>query len=247
VSAASSPEGSPPVRAEGGAIRTLTLNRNDQLNAIDEDLQRAIVAALRASAEDAEVRVIVLTGSGRAFSAGGDIDTIDAMRQNVDLRRRVLDQGRELFEVFRAMPVPVIAAVNGPAVGAGCTLALSCDIVVMAENAYFADPHVTVGLVPGDGGAVLWPLLAGLASARAYLLTGDRMSASEAHRLGLIYKIAPQSDVIELAIDLAQRIASLPAFAVRETKRGLNLHVARAAERVLEHSLRAEFESFDQP
>ncbi|HMG45673.1 MAG TPA: enoyl-CoA hydratase/isomerase family protein [Acidimicrobiales bacterium] len=233
------------MRTDGGAVRILTLDRPATLNAVDEDLHAALLAALRAVAADEEVRAVVLTGSGRAFSAGGDLDLIRAMGDDVGLRRDVLGQGRDIFHLLTTLSVPVVAAINGPAVGAGCTLALLCDIVVMAEDTHLADPHVALGLVPGDGGAVLWPLVAGLAAARAYLLTGDRLPAQEAHRLGLVHRIVPRPDVLAVAIALAERIAALPAFAVRETKRCLDAYVAAAARVVFERALAGEDRSFD--
>jgi enoyl-CoA hydratase/carnithine racemase len=234
-----------PVHAEGAPVRAITLDRPATANAIDDELHRALLDALVDAAGDAAVRAIVLTGAGRAFSAGGDLDMIRAMGSDTDLRRRVLDQGRRLFELLTTIDVPVIAAVNGPAVGAGCTLALLCDIVLMAEDAHLADPHVAVGLVPGDGGAVVWPILAGLAAARPYLLTGDPVSAHEAHRLGLVHRVLPPEQLHEAAGELAKRIAALPAFAVRQTKRCLNLQFRAAGEVAFTQSLDAEFQSFD--
>jgi enoyl-CoA hydratase len=233
------------VEVEGGAVRVLTLNRPATLNAIDGDLHLALLKALSDASDDDSIRAIVLTGKGRAFSAGGDIDMIRNMRADTALRRRVLQQGRQIFDLVSRVPVPIVAAVNGPAVGAGCTLALLCDIAVMADDAHLADPHVAVGLVPGDGGAVIWPLVAGLAAARAYLLTGDPVPAQDAYRLGLVHQVTPRPQVLDAATELAERIAALPAFAVRETKRCLNLHLAHANEAVFERAMEAEYRSFD--
>jgi enoyl-CoA hydratase/carnithine racemase len=235
----------PAVQADGDAVRVLTLDRPARLNAIDEELHRALLAALREATAHRDTRAIVLTGSGPCFSAGGDLDLIRAMGADVRVRREILGQGREIFHHLTTTAIPVIAAVNGPAVGAGCTLALLCDIVVMADDAHLADPHVALGLVPGDGGAVLWPLVAGLAAARAYLLTGDRLPAPDAHRLGLVHRIVPRPEVLTVATELAERIAALPAYAVQETKRCLNAHVASAASAVFEQALGAEHRSFD--
>jgi enoyl-CoA hydratase len=233
------------VRVEGGAVKVLTLDRPERRNTIDEELHRDLLDALHEATAHRETRAIVLTGSGSCFSAGGDFDLIRALRTDVRLRREILGRGRDVFHRLTTMAIPVVAAVNGPAVGAGCTLALLCDIVVMADDAHLADPHVAVGLVPGDGGTVLWPLVAGLSAARAYLLTGDRLPAAEAHRLGLVHRIVPRADVLAVATELAGRIAALPAQAVQETKRCLDAHVARAAGLVFEQALEAEDRSFD--
>ena len=148
-----------------GPIRTLTLNRPANRNALDGPLHAAMLSAVRTVADEPEVRAVVLTGSGDAFSAGGDFGLIAQMQEDAELRRATLKRGRTLFWSLLALEVPVIAAVNGAAVGAGATLALLCDIVLMAEQAYLAEPRVTVGLVPGDGGAIVWPLLAGVPAA----------------------------------------------------------------------------------
>jgi enoyl-CoA hydratase/carnithine racemase len=232
-----------PVRVSGDFVLTITLNRPQTLNALDEELHRGLVAAFE-SAASSGARAIVLTGEGRAFSAGGDLEMIRTLQDDRQARRRVLETGRRLFGLLAAYPIPVIAAVNGPAIGAGCTLALLCDIVMMADDAILADPHVRVGLVPGDGGTVLWPLLAGLGTARALLLSGDSLSAPEAHRLGLAYRIVSSGLLMSEATAQAERIAALPRVAVRETKQTLNLHVAQASA-LFEYGLAAEDRSFD--
>jgi enoyl-CoA hydratase len=149
-----------------------------------------------------------------------------------------------LFERVNDLDMPLVAAVNGAAVGAGCTLALLCDMIVMANDTYLSDPHVNVGLVPGDGGVVLWPALAGLPAARALLLTGDRLTAADAHRLGIVHSIVEHDAVVETAHALALRLAAQPRAAVRATRRLLrgdtNLLLA-----ALDRTLAAENETFD--
>lgn len=235
----------PVVRVEGSTVRIITLDRPASRNALDGQLLKAVVSEVRQASANSQVRALVLTGAGSAFSAGGDLRLIRQMQEDRDVRRAVLDDSRSLFRVMLDLDIPVVAAVNGPAVGAGCTLALMCDVVLMAEDTYLADPHVGVGLVPGDGGAVLWPLLAGLPAARAYLLTGDRIPAGEAHRLGLVHRTVPRERVVSDAIQFAERLAGLPVYAVKATKRALNLHVATAAAAVFEYAHAAEDRSFD--
>jgi enoyl-CoA hydratase len=229
----------------GTALWTITLNRPDRRNAIDEEMQTAVLSAVQLAAADPTVRSILLTGSGRAFSAGGDFGLIRRMQDDPEVRRSILDQSRSLFGSLRDLHVPIVAAVNGPAIGAGCTLALLCDIVIMAEGASLGDPRVPIGLAPGDGAAVLWPLLAGLPAARSYLLTGDRLSAEEAYRIGLISRIEPAADLLEAATAVASRLASLPPGAVQATKRALNQYLAAAETPVFELALAAESTSLD--
>jgi enoyl-CoA hydratase len=236
-----------PIIVSGDTVRTIVLRRPDTLNALDDVLHSALRDAFEAIAADPGVRAVILTGSGGTFSAGGDRALIRAMQLDRDQRLHTLEVARQLFQRFVALDIPVIAAVNGPAVGAGCTLALLCDVAIMAEDSYLADPHVSIGLVPGDGGTVLWPLLAGLPAARAYLLTGDRVSAVEAHRLGLVHQVVPGDGLLEAARGFADKIATRPAFAVRETKRALNLHLGRAAEISFDAAIEAEARSFDSP
>jgi enoyl-CoA hydratase len=231
----------------GDTVRTIALCRPDTLNALDDVLHSALADAFEAIAADPGVRAVILTGSGSAFSAGGDRAHIRAMQVDREQRNRTLDVARQVFQQFVTLDIPVIAAVNGPAVGAGCTLALLCDVVIMAEDSYLVDPHVSIGLVPGDGGTVLWPLLGGLPAARAYLLTGDRVSAVEAHRLGLVHQVVSGDALLEEARGFADKIATRPAFAVRETKRALNLHLGKAAEISFDAAIEAEARSFDSP
>ena len=241
------PGGDAILRSEGSRVRVLTLNRPASRNALDGPLHAALLSAVRTVAADPEVRVVVVTGTGDAFSAGGDFGLIEQMQEDADLRRATLNRSRTLFWSLVALEVPVIAAVNGPAVGAGATLALLCDIVLMAEQAYLAEPRVSIGLVPGDGSAIVWPLLAGVPAARAYLLTGDRMPAAEAYRLGLIHRVVERDALLAEAMTLADRLAGLSPHSVRSTKRALNLQVESAARAGFEFALDAESQSFETP
>jgi enoyl-CoA hydratase len=235
------------LRSEGSPVRILTLNRPANRNALDGELHDALLSAVRSIATEPEVRAVVVTGAGQAFSAGGDFGLIAHMQEDVELRRLTLDRSQSLFESLLELDVPIIAAVNGPAVGAGATLALLCDIVLMADNAYLAEPRVSIGLVAGDGGAVLWPILAGVPAARAYLLSGERMSAQEAHRLGFIHRYLSPDLVVGESISLAERLAKLPPFSVRATKQALNQHVRAMASVAYDLARTAEEQSFDTP
>jgi enoyl-CoA hydratase len=232
---------------EDGPVRILTMNRPEALNAFDGELHHALPDALHEVSDDPKVRAVVLTGAGRAFSAGGNIDDFTAFANDLELRRATLRLGRRLFEELINVHLPVIAAVNGPAVGLGCTIATACDAVIMSDQTFLADPHVTVALVAGDGGAVTWPLNIGLLRAKPYLLTGDRMSAEVAVSLGLATRAVPPEQVLPEATAMAHRIAALPPQAVQDTKSVLNQHLRQAAVTVLGYGLAAESQSHDTP
>jgi enoyl-CoA hydratase len=227
-----------------GPVACVSLARPDKANALDAEITDALLDAVTTLRDDPGVRAMVLTGEGGAFSAGGDIGTIRAMREDRQMRDAVLDAHQDLFWVMRRLPFPTVAAVNGAAVGAGVTVALLCDLVVMAEDTFLSDPRVSLGLLDGAGGLVLWPLLTSLSAAKEHLLLGDRVSGTEAHRLGLANRAVPASDVLEEALQLAKRLAALPAEAVRQARLLLNSHIDRAAV-ILKDCARAESACFD--
>jgi enoyl-CoA hydratase len=228
-----------------GPVRIVTLNRPDQLNAFSDELHSQFPRLWAQIERDPDARAVVLTGAGRAFSAGGSIDDFEHFANDFAARRQTLRDARRLFEEMINMHLPVVAAVNGPAVGLGCTLATTCDIVFMAEDAYLADPHVTVALVAGDGGAVTWPFMTSILKAKQYLLTGDRIPATEAVAIGLANFVVPAADLMAQAIAFARRLADLPAQAVQDTKLVLNQHLRQSAVTVLGYGLAAESQSHD--
>lgn len=228
-----------------GATALVTLNRPHQLNASDRELHRAVAAVWAEIGADPDLGAIVLTGAGRAFSAGGDAGLLQAMVADEALRTEMLDEAAALVRAMLACPLPIVAAVNGPAVGLGWSLASASDLVVMADTAFFADPHVTIGLVAADGGALTLPLLSGLLRAKEFVLLGERVPASEAMRLGLANRVVPPADVLETACGLADRLASYPRQAVRETRHVLNLGLQAAVDAGLDRAIAAEHASFD--
>jgi len=230
-----------------GPIRIVRLNRPDALNATNHVLHKGIARLFPQLSDDLDVRAIVLTGNGRAFSAGGDMTYLDELIRDEDLRTESLTDGRQIVAGMVACRVPVIAAVNGPAVGLGCSLVALSDIVYMAESAYLADPHVAIGLVAADGGPVTWPLLTSFQLAKEYALTGDRIPAERAAQMGLVNHVVADDEVLDQAIACAQRIAKLPPGAVRDTKRVMNLHLERAVLSTIDFALGAEHRSFDSP
>lgn len=228
-----------------GDVRVVTLNRPATRNAVDRDIKECLLVVWDALADDLEVGAVVLTGAGSAFSAGGDISDFAQVTSDREYRRRVrLRQARRIIDAMAACPLPIVSAVNGPAVGLGCSLAALADIVLASDTAFFADPHVSIGLVAGDGGAAVWPLLMSLARAKEYLLTGDRLPADEAQRIGLVNHVYPPDELLPRAVELATRLAAQPRQALQETKRALNLHVQRAMFGVLDMAIAAESESF---
>jgi enoyl-CoA hydratase len=227
-----------------GPVRIVTLDQPDTRNAFRPPLRQAVHRIWRELGDDTAVRAVVLTGAGSAFSAGGDIENFARNIADPEVRRRSIRQAAQLTEDLLAFPFPVVAAVNGPAVGLGCSLAVMCDIVLMGESAYFADTHVSVGLVAGDGGTVVWPLLMSLLTAKQHLMLGTPIDAREAYRIGLANQVVPDEELMSTALELAHRLAQQPPQAVQDTKRALNLHLQQAARTVLPFALAAESESF---
>lgn len=234
------------VRVEAdGPVRVVRLSRPEQLNAVNDEMHLGLTRLFPQLDADADARAAVITGEGRAFSAGGDFDLLDRMANDRALRRAVIAEGRELVLNMVRCRVPVIAAVNGPAVGLGCSVIALSDVVYMAESAYLSDPHVTVGLVAADGGPLTWPLHTSLLLAKEYAFTGERIGARRAAEIGLVNHVCPDGDVLAAALAAAHRIAALPRQAVEATKRVLNLHVERAVLATIDFAMAAETESFD--
>jgi len=230
-----------------GAVRIVTMNRPEALNAVNPALSHALARVWAHLADDKEARAVVLTGAGRAFSAGGDMVMFKRIQTDKVERAHGIEEARTIFNQVIDFPLPLVAAVNGPAVGLGCTLAALCDLVYVAESAYLSDPHVSVGLTAGDGGAPFWPLTMPFAKAKELLFFGSRISAPEAVAIGLANGTTPDGQVLDKAIEVAERLAALPAQAVQSTKRAVNLHISRGANAVLDYALAAEFQSYDTP
>ncbi|MEY2418473.1 MAG: enoyl-CoA hydratase [Actinomycetota bacterium] len=230
-----------------GPVRVVTLNDPDALNAFSEHLHESFTELWSRIAQDDAARGVVLTGAGRAFSAGGNYADFERRRVDLEFRKREMQHARDIVMSMIDCALPVVAAVNGPAVGLGCTVATLCDVVFMADTAFVADPHVSVALVAGDGSAVTWPAHMSLLKAKQYILTGDRIPAEEAVALGLANFVVAREELLDAALAFAHRLAAQPPQALRETKRILNEVLRRNAERALQSGLDAEHASHDTP
>jgi enoyl-CoA hydratase len=225
-----------------GPLRIITLNRPDALNAVNDPLHTGLARLWPRLSEDYDARAAVLTGSGRAFSAGGDFEYLEELSRDAVLRAKTIAHGRDLVLGMARCRVPIVAAVNGPAVGLGCSLVALSDIVYMAETAYLADPHVQIGLVAADGGPLTWPLHTSLLLAKEYALTGARIPAARAAAIGLANHVV--ADPLTEAVACAKRIVTLTRQAVESTKRVLNLQLERALLATLDYAMTAEEGSF---
>jgi enoyl-CoA hydratase len=202
-------------------IGFLTINRPEKLNAISNELISELKKLLDEIENDEEMRVLIITGAGdKAFVAGADIKEL--VDRDASQGRRVSKERQEIFSRIENLPVPVIAAVNGYALGGGLELALACSIRICSEKAQFGAPEVKLGIIPGDGGTQRLPRLVGLGRAMELILTGDFVDAQEAYRIGLVNKVFPQEELMDKATELATKIASRPPLAVRFAKEAVN-------------------------
>lgn len=224
-------------------ILWVTLSRPEALNAADKRLHTELVALWNAIDNDPKAEVAVVTGAGRAFSAGGDLQMVEDAYRDFDEIIRILDEARELVYNMLQCKKPVISAINGPAVGAGLVVALLADISIAAENARLADGHVRMGVAAGDHAAIIWPLLCGMAKSKYYLMTSDFISGKEAERIGLVSLCVPDEELLDKAMEVAQRLASGPRHAIRFTKRALNQWLLQAGP-IFDHSLALEMLGF---
>ncbi|OBF17536.1 enoyl-CoA hydratase/isomerase family protein [Mycobacterium sp. ACS4331] len=229
------------VKAEG-PLRIITLNRPDALNAVNDNLHVGLANLWNELSEDPQARVAVLTGAGRAFSAGGDFNYLDELRRDEALRTKTIKHGRDIVLGMIRCRIPIVAAVNGPAVGLGCSLAAMSDVVYMAETAHFADPHVRIGLVAADGGPLVWPMQISFLQAKEFALTGTKITAQRALELGLANHVV--ADPVSEAVACAKKILELPQQAVESTKRLMNMQLERSVMASLDYANLSEYVSF---
>jgi enoyl-CoA hydratase len=226
-----------------GRVLYAAFNAPEMMNAITDHTHDDLDRLFNDVAEDPETNVMVLTGEGRAFSAGGNIDEMLICLEDREMFHKNAVRGEHHIYNILDCPKPIIAKVNGAAIGLGATLALFCDIVIAAKHAKIADPHVHLGLSAGDGGSVIWPALMGFARAKAYLFTGDTITGEEAERLGLIYRALPAEELDQFTDDLAQRIANGAPKAIQYTKLSANMALKALCQATLEGSFEMELKS----
>ncbi len=227
-------------------ICTLTLNRPEALNAFNAESHAEIEDIFGDVSRDTEVNVVVLTGAGRAFSAGGDMRMMgEWLTKPLGVKLPTMKGDRRLINSLLMLEQPIIAAVNGDAIGLGASIALFCDIIYATETARISDPHVRVGLVAVDGGAVIWPLLVGLARAKEYLLTGNMVTGKDAERIGLINKAVPADQLMPTAMDMARKLAAGAPLAIRWTKLAVNKRLVESVNMILDASAGLEFTAFN--
>ncbi len=211
-----------------GHVITATIDHPDSaMNAVDEELHHDLAELFRTLKQESEARAIVLTGAGRAFSAGGDMAWFPQLRDPARMHA-LRREAKQIIWDQLDVEVPIVCALNGPAVGLGASIALLCDVIVMADSAAIIDPHVQVGLVAGDGGAAIWPLLLGPLAAKRHLMLGDPLTADDAARLGVAAQVCAADEVGEVAGNWAERIANQAPLAVQGTKIAVNQQVKQA-------------------
>jgi enoyl-CoA hydratase/carnithine racemase len=227
-------------RPHAGVLRVV-MNRPDKLNAVDGEMHRQLTEIWRVIDADASVNSVLLTGAGKAFSAGGDLRLLDEMIADVDTRMRVWKEARDMVYNLINCSKPVVSAINGPAVGAA--LALLADVSIAARSARLIDGHTKLGVAAGDHAAIVWPLLCGMAKAKYHLLLCEAVTGAEAERIGLISLAVPDEDLQARAMDIAVRLAEGAPNAIRSTKYALN-NWLRMAGPIFETSLGLEFLGF---
>ena len=203
-------------------VLLITINRPEKYNATDAELHGQLARVWRDVSADPETRVAVVTGAGKAFSAGGDLSMVTDIAGNHDRVAHMLSEMSDMVYNIINCEKPIVSAINGVAVGAGSVVALLADISICAKDARIGDGHVKLGVAAGDHAAILWPLLAGMAKARYYLLTGEMILGEEAERIGMVSKALPREEVLSEAMRVAGDLARGSQLSIRLTKRALN-------------------------
>ena len=227
-------------------VLVVTINRPEVLNAANARLHWEFTQIWPVVDADPKTRVVVVTGAGKAFSAGGDLSLVEDMAGNPDALTRTMREASDLVYNMINLDKPVVSAINGVAVGAGLVVALMADVSIISETARFTDGHTRLGVAAGDHAAILWPLLCGMAKAKYYLLTADFIDGREAERIGLVTMCLPPDQVMPQALDVADRLARGSQISIQWTKRALN-NWLRQAGPIFDQSLALEMLSFSYP
>lgn len=231
-------------RERTGDVLVVTIdNPRSDLNVVDAELHHELTELFAELRTERDARAILLTGSKKAFSAGGDFNWFPELRSPAALDALRADARRMITDLLD-VELPIVCAVNGPAVGLGASLALLCDVIFIADTAFISDPHVVAGIVAGDGGAVIWPLLLGPARAKQYLLTGDPVPAAEAERIGLVNRVIPAAELEAEALAFATRLAEGAPLALRYTKLAVNKLVKDTLNTAFDASTALELMTF---
>jgi len=218
------------------SVLTIALNRPDAGNAANKEMHSELSRVFIEASHDQAVDIIVLTGTGKLFSGGGDLQYLDFMIKNPQEFDRTAVEGKQIIYSMLDCEKPIIGKINGHAAGLGATLAVFCDITFVADHAKISDPHVKVGLVAGDGGAIMWPLLIGYARAKEYLMTGKPMGAKDAERLGLINHAVPLDELDARVDEFVQELLHGATQAIRSTKMSVNVGLKQLAHAAMEMS-----------
>jgi enoyl-CoA hydratase len=228
---------------EGDVLVATIDHPHSPVNAVDERLHRELAELFRVLKTEAQARAVVLIGAGRAFSAGGDMEWFPSLRSTA-VAHALRREGKQIIWDLLDVELPIVCGLNGSAAGLGASIALLCDVVVMAETAVLVDPHVKVGLVAGDGGAAIWPLLLGPLAAKRHLLLGEPLTAADSLRLGVAAETCPAADVPTRAIAWADRLAAGAPIAVQGTKQAINAQVKQALLTSFDVSMALEIPCF---
>lgn len=221
-------------------VLTITIDAPGPVNAVNEVMHRELASVFLDAQDDPDSDLVVLTGAGKAFCAGGDMEWFKAMIAEPSTFRAIGPEAKRIVTSLLDLEKPIICKLNGAAAGLGATIALLCDLIIADDKAVIGDPHVKVGLVAGDGGAVIWPQLVGYAKAKELLMTGDMVPAAEAVNLGLINYAVP-SDALDSKVDeLVSKILGNPKWAVRWTKTVTNLPLKELVVKLMDASIAYE-------
>jgi len=223
-----------------GKVLNIRLNNPDKLNAFSETGHRELSRIFVDAAEDEDSEIIVITGAGRAFTAGGDLEYMQKLRESPLLWHRTVREAKRIVFSLLDCDKPIICKVNGDAIGLGTTLALFCDFVFAVDTARFGDPHNSVGLIVGDGGAIMWPQLVGYARAKYYLMMGDLIRAPDAQAMGLIHASVPAEKLDSEVNALIERMQKMPLQSLRWSKQTINIGLKQLAHSMMDAGMAYE-------